>query len=128
MITHWTAPPIGIRNVRAIDGRLMLTMEASSAVMNVPRATSASTAHFRRRSCARRDVAAVIARLGSTLGSLVRPVHVVCALLVVTIGPRSHVADDPRLRKNATRSECPWRGVDLGTQRSEGAEFRGEPP
>ena len=46
MITHSTAPPTGARNVRAIEGKPMLTIEASSAVMNVPTATSASTAHL----------------------------------------------------------------------------------
>ena len=45
MITHSAAPPTGVRNVRAIEGRPMLTIEASSAVMNVPSATTPRMAH-----------------------------------------------------------------------------------
>jgi hypothetical protein len=45
MITHSAAPPTGVRNVRAIEGRPMLTIEASSAVMNVPSATTTRMAH-----------------------------------------------------------------------------------
>src|SRR5439155_5858186 len=45
MMTHWIAPPNGVWNVRAMDGRLMLTIEASSIVMNVPIATKRNVAH-----------------------------------------------------------------------------------
>jgi len=45
MITHSAAPPTGARNVRAIEGRPMLTIEASSAVMNVPSVTTPRMAH-----------------------------------------------------------------------------------
>src|SRR2546428_11850919 len=45
MMTHSIAPPNGVWNVRAMDGRLMLTIEASSVVMNVPIATKRNVAH-----------------------------------------------------------------------------------
>src|SRR6266850_937562 len=45
MMTHSMVPPMGVWNVRAIDGRLMLTIEASSIVMNVPIATKRNVAH-----------------------------------------------------------------------------------
>src|SRR5438093_9942804 len=45
MMTHSIAPPNGVWNVRAMDGRLMLTIEASSIVMNVPIATKRNVAH-----------------------------------------------------------------------------------
>src|SRR5271154_4753778 len=45
MMIHSMAPPTGIRKVRAIDGRLMFTIEVSSMIMNVPIATKAKVNH-----------------------------------------------------------------------------------
>ena len=46
MITHSTAPPSGVWKVRAMEGRLMLTIDESRVVINVPTATSARRAHL----------------------------------------------------------------------------------
>src|SRR6476659_835794 len=45
MMIHSMAPPTGVWNVSAIDGRLMLTIEVSSMIMNVPTATRANVIH-----------------------------------------------------------------------------------
>src|SRR6266404_9509138 len=51
MMTHSIAPPTGVWNVRAMAGRLILTIEASSMIMNVPTATSANVIHGLPGSC-----------------------------------------------------------------------------
>ena len=51
MMIHSMAPPTGVWNVRAIDGRLMLTIEVSSMIMNVPAATKANVIHGLAGSC-----------------------------------------------------------------------------
>ena len=45
MMTHSMAPPTGVWKLRAIEGRLMLTIEASSMIMNVPIATRMNVIH-----------------------------------------------------------------------------------
>src|ERR1700675_1698607 len=51
MMTHAMAPPTGVRNVRAMEGRLMLTIEASSMIMNVPTAAKENVIHGLASSC-----------------------------------------------------------------------------
>src|SRR6266540_2882884 len=46
MSTHSTVPLSGVWNERAMAGRLMLTIEESSVVMNVPTEISANTDHL----------------------------------------------------------------------------------
>src|SRR5579885_493723 len=50
MIIHSTAPLSGTPKARAIDGRLMFTIELSSVVIKAPGAASAKTAHLLARS------------------------------------------------------------------------------
>src|SRR6266545_3546666 len=69
MMTHSMAPPTGVWKLRAIEGRLMLTIEASSMIMNVPIATRMNVIQGFTGPC-RGPVSITVPSLGVSLSSL----------------------------------------------------------
>src|ERR1051326_1907712 len=68
MMTHSTAPLSGTPKARAIEGRLMLTMELSRVVIKAPGEASAKTAHLLAVSSSRAGVGVIWGGIFTTCG------------------------------------------------------------